>query len=102
MGTYLRPTHLEDALDALASGPRTILAGGTDVYPMRVGRTVDDDVLDVSALDALRAIEITDDVIRIPALATWTDVLRAPLPPAFDGLKAAARAGAGRRWISAR
>ena len=34
-------------------------------------------------------------MIRIPALATWTDVIRADLPPAFDGLKAAARAVGG-------
>ncbi len=33
--------------------------------------------------------------MRIPAQATWTDVVRADLPPAFDGLKAAARAIGG-------
>ena len=72
-----------------------MLAGGTDIYPARVGRWVGDDILDVTALPELRAIVVTDDVIRIPALATWTDVIRADLPPAFDGLKAAARAVGG-------
>ncbi len=95
MASYLRPNSLEDALAALAERPRTMLAGGTDIYPARVGRWVGDDILDVTALPELRAIVATDDVIRIPALATWTDVIRADLPPAFDGLKAAARAVGG-------
>ena len=40
MGLYRRPTDLADALDVLAASPTppTILAGGTDVYPVRVGR----------------------------------------------------------------
>jgi CO/xanthine dehydrogenase FAD-binding subunit len=95
MASYLRPTSLDEALVALAERPRTMLAGGTDVYPARVGRWVDDDVLDVTALPGLRGIVVSGEVIRIPALATWTDVIRADLPPAFDGLKAAARAVGG-------
>ena len=100
MGTYLRPSTLDEALAALAdrrsaTRPWTILAGGTDLYPARVGRPFDDDVLDVSAVAALRTIDIADDTVRIPALATWTDLLRHDLPAAFDGLKAAARAVGG-------
>jgi len=95
MGAYLRPDRLNDALDALSAGPWTLLAGGTDVYPARVDHVVDSDVLDVTALPGLRAITIGDGVVRIPALATWTDVIRHELPAAFDGLKAAARAVGG-------
>lgn len=95
MGAYLRPDRLDHALGALAERPWTLLAGGTDVYPARVGRVVDDDVLDVTALPELRAITTADGVVRIPALATWTDVVRHDLPAAFDGLKAAARAIGG-------
>lgn len=95
MALYLRPTRLDEALAALADRPWTMLAGGTDVYPARVGRPLDDDILDVTALSDLRAIAIDDRVIRIPALATWTDLLRTDLPTAFDGLKAAARAVGG-------
>jgi CO/xanthine dehydrogenase FAD-binding subunit len=95
MGSYLRPDRLDEALGALAEGPRTLLAGGTDVYPARVGRFVDDDILDISALPGFRAIAIDDDIVRIPAQATWTDVVRADLPAAFDGLKTAARAIGG-------
>ncbi len=93
MGSYLRPTDLAAALDALAGadGPRLILAGGTDVYPATVGRPVDQDVLDITAIVDLRDIRSTAVGWRIPALATWTDLLSADLPAAFDGLRAAAR-----------
>jgi len=95
MADYLRPTSLDEALAALAARPWTMLAGGTDVYPASVGRPIRDAILDVTALPELRAITIVDGVVRIPALATWTDVVRADLPPAFDGLKAAARSIGG-------
>jgi CO/xanthine dehydrogenase FAD-binding subunit len=95
MGAYLRPDRLDDALGALTERPWTLIAGGTDVYPARVGRVVDEDVLDVTALPGLRSITVSDGVVRIPALATWTDVIRNDLPGAFDGLKAAARAVGG-------
>ena len=95
MATYLRPTSLDEALTALAERPLTMLAGGTDIYPARVGRAIDEDVLDVSALPDLRAITVGDGTVRIPALATWTDVIRHDLPRAFDGLKVAARAIGG-------
>jgi CO/xanthine dehydrogenase FAD-binding subunit len=91
MGSYLRPRELGEALAALAEGPRTILAGGTDHYPARVGRQVDEDILDISALEDLRGISETRDQVRIGALATWSDLVRAPLPAWFDGLKQAAR-----------
>ena len=95
MADYLRPTSLDDALAALADRPWTMLAGGTDVYPANVGRPIADDILDVTGLPSLRSIAIEDGVVRIPALATWTDLVRAELPPAFDGLKAAARSIGG-------
>lgn len=91
MGSYVRPTDLSEALEALKSGPLEILAGGTDYYPARVGRPLNDDILDITALDALRGIEDRGDHTFIGALATWTDLIEAALPPAFDGLKLAAR-----------
>jgi CO/xanthine dehydrogenase FAD-binding subunit len=39
----------------------------------------------------LRGIEESTDGLRIGAATTWTDILNAKLPPAFDGLKLAAR-----------
>jgi CO/xanthine dehydrogenase FAD-binding subunit len=91
MGSYLRPTELTEALAALAEGPRVILAGGTDYYPARVGRPLDDDLLDITALPDLRRIADEGAHWRIPALATWTDLLETRLPPLFDGLRRAAR-----------
>ena len=91
MAIYLRPDRLDDALEALDGNRLTIIAGGTDFYPARVGTPLDEDVLDVSRLTGLRGIEERDDGFHIGALTTWSDVLRADLPPWFDGLKQCAR-----------
>ena len=91
MASYLRPTSLTQALAALQSGPRTILAGGTDHFPARAIHEPDEDILDLSALAELRGITCTGNAWRIPALTTWTDLIAAALPPLFDGLRAAAR-----------
>ena len=91
MAAYIRPTTLDEALEALGTGPLTILAGGTDHYPARVGRPLDEDILDVSAIGGLDAIEELDGHWRLGATATWSDVIEADLPPCFVGLKLAAR-----------
>ena len=91
MASYLRPRDLDSALAAMAEAPRTIVAGGTDYYPARVGKPLDDDVLDVTGIDSLKAIEDLGDRWRIGALVTWTQAIEARLPPMFDGLKRAAR-----------
>jgi len=91
MGTYLRPASLERALAALAARPLAILAGGTDFYPARVGRLVEEDVLDISAVAELRGIREANGRIRIGAATTWTELIEAPLPRQLDGLKLAAR-----------
>jgi CO/xanthine dehydrogenase FAD-binding subunit len=75
----------------LARGGRTLLAGGTDFYPSRVGMTPRDDVIDVTALDELRGIEEREADWYFGATTTWTEVLEAGLPPLFDCLKLAAR-----------
>jgi CO/xanthine dehydrogenase FAD-binding subunit len=91
MTLYARPRRIDEALAALADGRRVIVAGGTDYYPARVGRPLDDAVLDITDLRDLRAIADSGDAWRIGALATWTDLIEADLPPWFDGLKLAAR-----------
>lgn len=102
---HLRPETPDAALAALAdpawhsgdpAGGLTVIAGGTDVYPAETTRAAwfqrqQNRFLDISAIGALRGIEQQGDLIRIGALTTWTDLIEAPLPAAFDGLKAAAR-----------
>ena len=75
----------------LAERRFSILAGGTDHYPARVGKGSDEDILDLTALAALRGISKRNRTWRIGATTTWSEVLEAPLPPLFDGLKLAAR-----------
>jgi CO/xanthine dehydrogenase FAD-binding subunit len=91
MAVYLRPEGLEAAVEALAAQRLTVLAGGTDFFPARVGRTITEDILDISRIAALRGIVESADAFRIGAATTWTELLEAPLPPSFDGLKRAAR-----------
>jgi len=88
---YQRPARLNEALAALAAAPRVIVAGGTDFYPARVGRPLDDDILDITGLDELRRVREDGAFWRIPALATWTEIIETRLPPYFRGLQLAAR-----------
>ncbi|MFD1511314.1 FAD binding domain-containing protein [Lacimonas salitolerans] len=87
---FHRPDRIEDGLAALAAGA-SVIAGGTDWYPARGDGPVPQNVLDVTRLPGFRGIDRTDTGWRIGAAATWSDVARADLPPAFDGLKQAAR-----------
>lgn len=88
---YLRPRSLDEACRALAVHGGRILSGGTDFYPALGDRPPAEPVIDISRVDGLGAIEIAPDHVRIGARATWSAVLRAPLPPSFAALKAAAR-----------
>ena len=91
MSSYLRPTTLSDALHALSEKRSTIIAGGTDFYPARVGKPLDEDVLDVTAIESLRAIEDRGDHYVIGATTTWTDLIREDLPDWFRAMKLAAK-----------
>jgi CO/xanthine dehydrogenase FAD-binding subunit len=108
MGLYLRPTALADALSALAddntnrsrdpdpSGRLTVLAGGTDFYPAQTARTAwlqatPRNVLDISGVEELKGIRQDAHGVTFGALATWSDIRDADLPPACGGLQLAAR-----------
>lgn len=88
--TYHQPHTIDAAVSALHDGAR-VIAGGTDYYPALGDGLPDHDVIDLTRISDLRGISATATGFRIGATTTWTDVLRASLPPAFDGLKAAAR-----------
>lgn len=86
-----RPQALDQALAFLAEGPAALVAGGTDVFPALGLRPAPARVLDLTAVEGLRGISRAGDGWRIGAATTWTDVVRADLPPLFDALKQAAR-----------
>ena len=88
---FERPQSIAEAARLLASGPWAVLAGGTDLYPAHVGRRIAPPLLDITAIAALRGIRRDDRGWTIGATTTWSDVVRAELPPLFDALKAAAR-----------
>ena len=112
MGLYLKPRTLGDALAALAdpklnpAGAKedrlTVLAGGTDFFPAQTARRAwlepsPQNILDVSGIEELRGIDRDGGATAFGALVTWTDICAAALPPAFDGLKLAAREVGGRQ-----
>jgi len=87
---YARPSELNEAL-ALLAEPARLLAGGTDVFPGAGERPLTGRIIDISRLSELRGVTRSGGAIHIGAATTWTDIVRADLPPAFDALRAAAR-----------
>jgi CO/xanthine dehydrogenase FAD-binding subunit len=87
----IRPDSLAEATNLLAARDYTILSGGTDVFPALVDRPPPAAMLDLSRLDDIRGITSQDGTIRIGGATTWSEIIAAPLPRAFDALKAAAR-----------
>ena len=88
---YFRPSSLQEALNVLADTRATILAGGTDVFPALGERPLSGPVLDLSALEEIKSVSFTQEHVLLGARTTWSELLAAPLPRGFDGLKAAAR-----------
>src|SRR3954447_9821432 len=97
MGLYLRPTEIEEAVAALAAGKLTILAGATDFYPARVGKPLSEDILDITALAALRGIAEDERGFRVGGAVRCSEVVAADLPRWFAGLALAAREIGGRQ-----
>jgi CO/xanthine dehydrogenase FAD-binding subunit len=88
---YARPSELKETLALIAQPGVRLLAGGTDVYPGAGERPFTGPIVDISRLRNLRGITRAGGEIRLGAATTWTDIVRADLPPAFDALRAAAR-----------
>ncbi|SEO01223.1 CO or xanthine dehydrogenase, FAD-binding subunit [Pseudorhodobacter antarcticus] len=88
---YSAPTSVKDALAVLKSSQPRIVAGGTDFFPSQRAGAQDRNVLDLTRIEGLRGITRTASGWRIGAATTWTDIVKAVLPPAFDALKQSAR-----------
>ena len=95
MRSYARPKTLDEAIGLLAQAPRSVLAGGTDLYPT-AGPQLNGDILDLTGIAALSGISHTGH-LRIGACTTWTEVADADLPPALWALQQAARQVGGRQ-----
>lgn len=97
---YARPDNLAEALNLRGQGAQ-IIAGGTDFYPVRVGRPLYDRetacVLDLTALRELKGISEQAGFHRIGAMTSWTAIAEAALPAQFACLQAAAREIGGRQ-----
>lgn len=87
---FLRPTTLLEATQALAGGGQ-LLAGGTDFYPALGTRPVVGTLIDISKVAELRAIETSNNCVRIGGATTWSEIAAAELPRCFRALQAAAR-----------
>jgi CO/xanthine dehydrogenase FAD-binding subunit len=87
---FLRPTTLKEAVHALAESRGTILSGGTDFFPALVDRPMTSPVIDISGVAEIKGIRSTEEHIHIGGRTTWSEIVAAPLPRGFAGLKAAA------------
>lgn len=79
---YFRPRRLSEALAFLAeNGPGTeVVAGGTDVMvDLRAGVLTPEFLLDVSRLEPLRGIALTDDGLAVGAAVTLAEIQRSAL-----------------------
>jgi CO/xanthine dehydrogenase FAD-binding subunit len=78
---YILPSSLTEALDFLEDhgSQIAILAGGTDLMiAARNGEVASRYVMDVSRLEEMRAIELTDGVLSIGAAVTYTEIMSSP------------------------
>ncbi|MBL4612200.1 MAG: xanthine dehydrogenase family protein subunit M [Emcibacter sp.] len=73
---YIAPNEVVEAVKAMAAGPVTILAGGTDLTPqINEGRRKHAATLmNIQRLEGLKDISLVDGEIRIGTLATVTEI----------------------------
>jgi aerobic carbon-monoxide dehydrogenase medium subunit len=79
---YARPTTIDEALQAVASGGEDgkILAGGQSLIPvMRLRLAAPETIVDLTRVSELRGVREDGDAIVIGAMTTHSDVLSDPL-----------------------
>jgi len=79
---YVRPSSLNEATDLLSEyGKRAkILAGGTDLANMlKQGFPVPELMIDIKGLNELNHITLTEDILSIGSLVTFTEIIKSDL-----------------------
>ena len=81
IANYLSPHSLDDALKALADGDVTVLCGGTDLALQTESgqRPYAATLMNIRRIDDLSGISLTDDICRIGALTTVSEIMNDPL-----------------------
>jgi CO/xanthine dehydrogenase FAD-binding subunit len=67
---FERPSSLNAALSLLSQGFLP-LAGGTDYYPGKVGKPINESLVDVTQVSELRGFSMADGRLTMGALTTW-------------------------------
>ena len=92
---YVRPSSVDEAVRALASGgdDTKAIAGGQSLMPLlRLRLAYPERLVDLGGLDSLRGVRDLGDALEIGALTTHYEVVRDPLIRAHCGLLAQAAA----------
>ena len=78
IATYLAPSRLDEALQAMADGDATVLCGGTDLAPQTESgaRQYQAKLLNIRRIEGLDRIETAGDKIRIGATVTVSAIRR--------------------------
>ena len=81
ISSYLAPSRLDEALQAMAPGDATVLCGGTDLAPQTESgaRHYTAKLLNIRRIAGLGGIAAEGEKIRIGATATVSDIRRSPL-----------------------
>lgn len=76
--TYLAPSRLDEALQAMADGDATVLCGGTDLTPQTESgvRRYEAKLLNIRRIDGLGGVQTRGNEIRIGATTTVGDIRR--------------------------
>lgn len=97
---YAKPKSTREAVELLSQNKKTtVLAGGTDLIgEIKEGVTAPDLVIDIKGLDALKEISFKDNILRIGALVTFSDliesdIIRKNFPVIYEMSKMVASSG---------
>lgn len=89
--TVYSPKNLNDALDIKGTPDCTVVSGGTDYFPALKRRQRNGVVLSLTKVSELHGLRNEANGVRFGAGMTWSQIVKADLPPAFDALKLAGK-----------